>query len=348
MAFVPYGQAATVTLGVVAYGMTDRLAACIESLVSHEAEADFDVVCVVNPDQRDVDPDVASLPRGVHAIVPDANLGWAGGMHLVRHASSSDWLGWIQDDSTLLPGWLDAHMAAAIAHPEVGAFGAVALDASGRAAGFSGGSASPGTGVRDWSLSDPTRHGNKPTGVELRDWITSKGMLVRLTAWDDVGGPCARHFPLNCVDLELSTHLRTHGWKLVLVPDANLTHLQSQSAPGLFREFVSRWHEEEFDFRWGDPVRRLAASNGEAVEHDCHGHPDIASIERECLREASRMVVPLGKYASARLREEERRRAEELEIQSRLYVNSASWRVTAPLRWVRSLARKAPKGSPEK
>jgi GT2 family glycosyltransferase len=333
MGFVPYGQPAEVTLAVVAYGTTPRLHACLESLQRHASLAAFDVICVINPTERDQFPDVADIPEGMKTLLPEANLGWAGGLHLARRETTAPYMAWIQDDSEVIDGWLDAHLAAAADYPKAGAFGAVAVDDDGRATGFSGGSAHPADAPAEWNLTDPSKEGEVPARVEDRDWITSKGMLVRMAAWDDVGGPCARQYPLNHVDKEFSTHLRTHGWGLKVVPGARLKHLQSQSAPSLFRTFVEGWQGEAFAARWAEPVRAMAAQGGGPVDHDCHDHPDIAMVERECLREASRMLVPLGKYASREVS-----RANEATFLAHAEAEglraSTSWRVTSPMRWV--------------
>ena len=347
MSFVPFGQGADVTLGVVAYGSSERLRACLASLVRHESDARFDVVVVLNPDERRGTPSVQGLTPGVHVITPDANLGWAGGMHLVRHATSATWLGWIQDDSEVLPGWLDAHWHVAQERPRAGALGAVAVDGQGRAAGFSGGWANAGSPVGEWNDTDPTRDGDIPGGVEQRHWLTSKGMLVRTAAWDDVGGPCARQYPLNHVDKEFSTHLRCHGWELLVVPGAHVSHLQSQSAPSLFRHFLETWQEDEFNARWMPALESLSRTPGSRVDHDCHGHPDVTSIEYECLAEASRMLVPLGKYAATQVAYEQEQRRREAQVSEsaiaalrREFTGSTSWKMTAPLRWFGSAVRR--------
>lgn len=338
MGFVPRGSGATVTLGVVAYGVTERLSRCLESLITHESLADFDVVCVVNPTGYG-DEDASSLPHGVEVILTELNLGWAGGLHAVRHATSAEWLGWIQDDSVLTSGWLDALLEAAETRPRGGAFGAQAVDADGRATGFSGGDALPFGSPGEWNDTDPSRDGAVAAGVERREWVTSKGLLVRASAWDDVGGPCPLMYPLHHVDKEFSAHLRCHGWELYLVPQAQLLHLQSQSAPGTLRGFLEQWRLEPFAARWEAAMAALAGGAAAPVDHPCHAHPDMPSVEREVAWEATRMLVPFSRFATrwiaadaARLSAEAehwRSRAEHME-------RSSSWRVTAPLRALRA------------
>ena len=57
--FVPAGSGAPVAPAVVAYGATPRLRRCLEALVSHASSTEFEVICVVNPDEQRVDPDVS-------------------------------------------------------------------------------------------------------------------------------------------------------------------------------------------------------------------------------------------------------------------------------------------------
>jgi hypothetical protein len=278
-------------------------------------------------------------------------------------------MAWIQDDSEVLPGWLDAMLDAARLRPDVAACGVVTVTSDGNLEGFSGGAAIPFADPGAWNLTDPTSAGVWPEGAEEREWITSKGMLVRTAAWDDVGGPCALQYPLNHVDKEFCTHLRAHGWRLLVVPEAQISHHQSQSAPGLFRHFLAQWQADSFAARWAGPVEALSGGTG-PVEHECHGHPDLAAVERECLHQSSRMIVPFSRFVTEHGRALEQAgyerghregydrgyregsehvaaqaaaasqiAAERQEDLARLRA-SRSWRVTAPLRWAGSALRR--------
>ena len=94
----------------------------------------------------------------------------------------------------------------------------------------------------------------------MLDWVTSKGCLTRTAAFDEVGGPDPRLWPLNHVDKDYCTHLRCHGWDVALVPDARLRHHGSQSSPSAFREFLGEWRDAWFDERWAGAVGALAGT----------------------------------------------------------------------------------------
>lgn len=328
--FAPADLSPLVDIQVIARGDSARLRACLDSLVTHVAEAAFTITCVVNPAGRH-DAPLTDLPDGVRVLSPDMNLGWAGGLHLARSQTRAPYLVWAQEDMRVAPGWLDALVAAADREPRAGAIGSAEVDPVSRAAnGYAGGFALPAESVAGWNSTDVLRAGARVHGVAL-DWVTSKGMLTRAEAFDDVHGPDPRLYPLNHVDKDYCTHLRSHGWTLYLEPAAQLFHEGSRSAPALFRHFLLEWQEPDFDRRWAAVVRHLGPGGARRIDHECvpWAAGDMAAIERLCGREASLMLVPLSRYAAVRI--------DGLQGELDAMRRSRSWRVTAPLRALRRM-----------
>ena len=113
---------------------------------SHE----FAVSCLVNRDTMRRAPLRVEVPDGVLVERPPANLGWPGGLHLLRTLSDAELFVWVQDDMLPEPGWLDALVDAADAHPSVGVFGALRVDDQGTGAGAQrrmGAAPGPGRGL---------------------------------------------------------------------------------------------------------------------------------------------------------------------------------------------------------
>jgi len=285
-------QRATVCAAIVAMGWTPRLERCLDALTAHRTRHEVDIVVVVNP----VPGMQVPAREDVKIITPEMNLGWAGGLHLARAHTSASYLAWVQDDMEVEEGWLDALVDAAEAHPEIAAFGSLMVAPDGHADGFNGGRAEPPDDVAAWNHTDGTRF-DPPSEVTVLEWIASKGMLVRTEAWDEVGGPDPRSYPLNHVDKEFCTHLRAHGLNVALVPDAHLLHAGSQSSPSDFRRFLNQWQEPRFNLRWGPVVRALReASPGVGVSHLCNdwrapGAATMQAVESAAGGEASRMLV---------------------------------------------------------
>lgn len=297
-----------VVLLVVALGRTARLLACLRALVTHESRAAFAVVCVVNPVSEATDAAAAAALEqiGVPIIDSPINLGWAGGLHRAREAADelaplAELVVWVQDDMVVRPGWLDALVDAADLHPAVGAFGSVQVDEGGTPRLFNGGWC-----VADdlalWSSTDRSPE-QPPVGVEPRDWVTSKGLMLRTRAWDEIGGPDPSLYPLSYVDLDTCSHLRAHGWGVALVGEARLAHEGQRSAAGMLRRYLSDRLTPRVHERWSTVVAQLPDGAARAIPHACTADR-AADVEGWCAREALDIVVDFGRWAERTRRAE--------------------------------------------
>jgi len=291
---VAFDRDVRVSLCVVTLGTPDRLRGCLEALVAHASRHDFTVVIVVNSAAPDGAPVPVAVPTGVLVDQVELNLGWPGGLHRARALTDAELLVWVQDDMTPEPGWLDALVDAADAHPGVGGFGAVAVDDDGRVVVHNAGRAEPPDAVERWNDTDTTPE-SLPTEVTTYDWVTSKGFLTRAAVFDEVGGPDPRLWPLNHVDKDYCTHLRCHGYDVALVPGARLRHGGSQSAPTSFRAFLAHWREPWLNQRWARSVAALAGRSSGTVDHPCAEWRSLTAdaVTVAAAVEASRMLVPL-------------------------------------------------------
>lgn len=343
----PHSSTARVTLVVVALGRTERLVRCLRSLVEHETSVPFSIVCVINPlhgtagevDERAVQGIEAT---GARVMAPRMNLGWAGGLHEGRRAIGTEFFAWVQDDMEVLPGWLDALVGAADDDPRVGALGSVRVERDGVVQLFNGGWTVPDD-LAQWSSTDTSQQ-QRPVGVHRLDWVTSRGLLVRTRAWDEVGGADPSLFPLTYVDLDFCTHLRAHGWGVALVGEATVWHAHNQSASGLMREYLNERLTPRVNERWAAVTAALP--HGAAAEHPHDCTRDRADdVEGWVAREATDIVVRFGRWAEqTRRAETDALRAQLTEAELSAYQSSAelaavrasrSWRLTAPLRALR-------------
>jgi hypothetical protein len=223
----------------------------------------------------------------------------------------------------MVPGdrWLDELVAAADAHPRAGAVGSVSVDENGVPTHQNAGRSIPAEQVERWAETDVTAA--LPTAVHGFDWVTSRGLLTRTAAWDKLHGADPTWFPLNYVDLDYTTHLRAHGWSVYLAPAAHLRHARKQSAPSVFREFLGHWQRDRFNKRWGPVVAALAEGDGGPTEHPCAQWRTSSSApmsaEEAAAAEATRMVVPLARFAAYKLADVQQRlrRAETYAWESR-------------------------------
>ena len=309
--FVAFDRDVRVSLGVVTLGTPDRLRGCLEALVGHVSRHDFTVVVVVNADTADGAAAPVDAPDSVLVDPVPVNLGWPGGLHRARALTDAELLVWVQDDMTPEPGWLDALVDAADAHPGVGGFGSVRVDERGEVL-LSNAGAARATGRHRAGGTTPTARAERlPAAVTTYDWVTSRGFLTRARTFDEVGGPDPRIWPLSYADKDYCTHVRCHGWDVALVPAARVRHAMLPVRPD-----ASSASSCSAGARTAQPAVVGAADRARGpvlgvVEHPC---AEWRAITAGAARggfgaEASRMLVPLEPVAGGATAADARRRA---------------------------------------
>jgi GT2 family glycosyltransferase len=126
-----------------------------------------------------------------------ANLGSAGGSNRLAQGAATDFLLVLNPDTYASPGLLRALLAAAT-EPAVGA-----VDA------------------RQIPLEHP-KHYDLATGET--SWGSGACLLVRTSAFREVGGFDDTHFFLHCDDVDISWRLRLAGWRVRHAPGAVVFH----------------------------------------------------------------------------------------------------------------------------
>lgn len=350
MGFVPWGGKAEATLALIALGYHDRMIAAVKRLVEHADATPFEVILVVNAADQD-SPLRDQVPEGVLLEEHRANLGWVGGLHIARSRASAPLMGWLQDDMSLEPGWVDAMVAAFAAHPEVAMCGARVCDVDGNPHGTQAGFSPPGVQVIEWTHSDIGLE-EPPDEVTLCAWVPSGGSMVRLDAWDAIGGVDIRMFPLGWVDFDYCAHLRAHGYRIAHVASARVRHVRHMSTPGEMAQFVSTRNMARIKARWEKLMWELGPAEARAVPHDCVPWvgEDPAEVAAMAAEIGAALVVPFARHVdavlgplreeNAALREEAQALRAELEATRQDFTTSTSWRVTAPLRAVRRAMRR--------
>src|SRR5438132_7992290 len=95
---------------IVSYNSKTKLLACLASICSH-LTPEYEVVVVDNASSEGNADAVEEAFPGVSLIRSDENLGFAGGCNLGAKKSSGKFLVFINPDTIVEQGWLDALVA---------------------------------------------------------------------------------------------------------------------------------------------------------------------------------------------------------------------------------------------
>jgi GT2 family glycosyltransferase len=77
------------------------------------------------------------------------------------------------------------------------------------------------------------------------DWVSGACMLVRRTAFEQVGGMDERFF-LYWEDADLCRRLGGHGWQTVYFPGATIVHAGGRSSIHVYRESLAAFHRSAY------------------------------------------------------------------------------------------------------
>jgi GT2 family glycosyltransferase len=341
-------------------GNLPRLRACIDSVCASEIEERLAIVVVWN------DPRVEPVDLGpVTILEPGLNLGLPGGMNFARDAITAPRLWIIQDDMTVPSDCLRSLMERQDQADNPAIVSPVILNEQGLVPAKSRAGTVRSDGVMDqWYPFDDLSPEAFDPDVRL-DWVSLSGALVRCDAWDAVGGMDPAFYPLMHSDVDFGYRVTRSGMTVVLEPSAVISHQRNGSTPSLFARFLYERNTERFEAKHRTPRSVESEDRSESTT-------EIAS------REASVMVVDFAQYAERyidgtrdmisaleqsvaehyqhflniqsqavaleaqvheRDREIEQCHLDSQEAISRLMA-SRSMRVTRPLRFLGSLARK--------
>jgi GT2 family glycosyltransferase len=208
---------------------------CLDSLAAASVDYAVETIVVANGTSEEA-LSVLQSRDDIVLVRSGTNLGFAGGNNLAADLARGRFLLLINDDSTVEEGFVNRLVATAEADPTIGAVGGriLAADGSLQEAGSvlwrDGWATHVGLG-----LGPDTRAFDY---VRDTDYVSANGMLVRRTAWDAVGGLDERYFPAYYEDVDLCLALHRREFRVVYEPRARLRHLESQSTPRRYRDFL--------------------------------------------------------------------------------------------------------------
>lgn len=283
-----------------------RLRRCLGSVEAARDEGLATIVVVWNDPRRAV-PDLGD----VVVLVPGCNLGFAGSVAHARRRTSSRHLWLLQDDMEVERGCLRALRDRLDSDPSIAIAAPVTVDDEGYVGANSrGGVIATDFSMDHWFPRDRVRPSDLDTSHRL-DWVASSGSLVRVDAFDSVGGIDPGFFPVFWGDVDLGFRLTRAGHQVVLVPEAVARHERNGSSTAFLRDAVAPLNQERF--------RAKASGELHAIAIDVDR--DIADV---VLSVAANGYVDLTVFGDAR---DDRWRQEVERLRS-----SISMKVTAPLR----------------
>ena len=250
---LPFAREPRVSIVILAWRNAARLRRCLASIQAHPGSAPTETVVVANGASAEV---VSALSEtgGIRTVHSEVNLGFAGGCNLGAQHARGDLLVLLNDDVEVQPGWLDALVATADAHPGAGAIGSRmtftdgTLHEAGQIVWRDGSTTAVGRG-----LPGDTRRWRYLRQV---DYCSAASLLVRRSAWLSAGAMDPAFHPGYCEDVDLCFAIQETGARILYQPRSVICHHEGSSFDSVWRDFLMERNRRRLVAKWAD---RLAS-----------------------------------------------------------------------------------------
>jgi GT2 family glycosyltransferase len=200
---------------------------CLESIVKETACGTYEVV-VVNNGSDEPTRQMLSRVDGLRLITNDTNVGFVGACNQGASAAQGEFVLFLNNDTVVLSGWLDALLKTFERDRSIGAVGAKLIYPDGRLQEAGGIIWRDGDGWNYGRNQDP----DAPEFGYVReaDYCSGACLLVRRSLFEGLGGFDTRYAPAYYEDVDLAFRMREHGYRVLYQPAARIVHFEGATS----------------------------------------------------------------------------------------------------------------------
>lgn len=263
------GQAPAVSIVIPVHGQLGYTLNCLAGLFAHQATASAEII-VVDDASPDGGGKLLSRVNGITVIRRKVNAGFITSCAAGAAKAHGGIIVMLNNDTRVLPGWLDALVASFADFPRAGLVGSKLLYPDGTLQEC-GGIVWRDGGAWNYGRSDDPNRPQYNFAREV-DFVSGASIAVPTKLWRELGG-FDRHFaPAYYEDVDLAFRLRAGGYQTWVQPRSRVIHYEGKTSGTDVARGAKAFqtvNAHKFFLRWRDTL--LAHRRG----------PEAPFLERE-------------------------------------------------------------------
>ena len=253
---VPCSDRPSVSVIIPVHGKREYTVACLRSIVRHGADTPFEVI-VVDDASPDDTADVLAGIGGLRLLRNPVNLGFIGSCNAGAAAARGERLLFLNNDTQVMPGWLDRLHDCLAETPQAGIAGSRLVYPDGRLQEAGGIVYADG---QAWNYGRFERP-DDPRFLYRRDadYVSGASLMIEAALFRAIGGFDAHYAPAYCEDMDLAFAVRAAGRRVLYEPASVVVHCEGISSgldPFAGVKQYQRTNQAKFARKWQDALQR--------------------------------------------------------------------------------------------
>lgn len=213
--------APSATIVIPVHGNAHLTERCLRAVARHTPPGEYEVI-VADDASSDRTPELLASVEGLVVSRSETNLGFVDTCNRGAAAARGQFVLFLNNDTEVQEGWLDALLDAARSAPDVGAVGSKLVYPDGRLQEAGGVVWSDGSAMNAGGGGDP----RAPQFNYRRevDYCSAASLLVRRGVWERLGGFDRAFAPGYYEDTDLCMALRKLGYRTLYEPTSVVVH----------------------------------------------------------------------------------------------------------------------------